>query len=152
MFEEAVKLDGNRAIFVANLADAYRAAKQYEKAQEKYSRAIEMAQEELDTDPQNASNLGILALCYARKGEQSGLGKALEYIAQARKIDSKNNELMYEEAIIEALSGRPNDAISSLKQALANGISMAQVKAEPDLEAVRALPEFKALLAEYKVK
>ncbi|MBV8828440.1 MAG: protein kinase, partial [Acidobacteriaceae bacterium] len=96
MFEEAVKLDPNQAKFVANLADAYRAAKQYEKAQEKYSQAIELAQEELDADPRNAGNLGILALCYARKGQESGTTKAFDYITQARKIDDRDNELMYE--------------------------------------------------------
>jgi tetratricopeptide (TPR) repeat protein len=152
MFEEAVKLDPNQAKFVANLADAYRAAKLYEKAQEKYSQAIELAQEELDADPRNAGNLGILALCYARKGQESGTTKAFDYITQARKVNSHDNELIYEQAIIEALSGRARDALVSLKRALASGIPVAQVKAEPDLEAVRKLPDFRELEAQYKVR
>ena len=67
-------------------------------------------------NPQDASTLGDLAFYYAKNGDSK---KGLEFIRRARSIDAKDNELMYKEAVINALAGQASDALASLRAALA---------------------------------
>ena len=146
MCQKAIDMAPTSALFVGNLADAYRQAKQYEKAQAQYTRASELASDQLDTDPKDASTLALLALFYARKGERAGIEKAEEYIQKAREVDERSNELMYDQAIVLALEGKVGESYSALKEALDHGFSIGQAIVEPDLARVRALPSFPALL------
>ncbi len=146
MCQQAIAINPNSALFMGNLADAYRQAKQYEKAQLRYTRAIELASDQLDTDPKDAGTLALLALYYARKGGRAGVEKGEDYIQKAREIDARNNELMYDQAIVLALDGKVEESCAALKEALNHGFSLGQAVAEPDLARVRALPSFPALL------
>ncbi len=143
IFEKAVEIDPNKVLLIGNLADAYRQAGQREKAQAAYDRAIERGYEQLEVNPRDAATLGNLALYYARKG---GAAKALAVIAQARSIDGADNQLMYDEAVVDALAGHTQDALAALKRALDNGYSVQEARQDPDLATVRALPECQALL------
>ncbi len=143
MFQKAVEMDRNRATFVGNLADAYRQAKQYEKSQTLYDHAIELAHEQLHTNPNDADTMGNLALYYAKKG---GSATGLEWITRARSIDAKDMQLIYNEAVIETLSGKKAAALKTLAECIKNGFPKGIVAHEPDLEPLRKLPEFKALI------
>ena len=50
--------------------------------------------------------------------------KGLEFIRRARNIDANDNELMYKEAVINAIAGQASDAVASLRAALENGYSV----------------------------
>ena len=140
--QKAVDRDPHQARFVGNLADAYRQAGQYEKAQTLYDHAIELAYDQLHTNSKDAQTMGNLALYYARKG---GLSKGLELITQAHTIDPKDNQLLYNEAIIQALNKDNDAALKTLADCLKNGYPKGVIMHEPDLAALRATPEFVAL-------
>ncbi len=142
--EKAVEMSPDQQVMVGNLADAYRQAGQWEKAQAAYDHAIELAYNQLEINPRDASALGSLALYYARKG---GTDQSLQLIARARSIDSTDDTLMYDEAIVNALARRTRDALSALKRAVANGYSVEYARSEPDLKSIRSLPSFEDSLA-----
>src|SRR5579884_538945 len=139
MFEKAVELSPNDEVAAGNLADAYRQAGEKEKARATYERAIRLAYKELEVNPQNAGALGSLARYYAQNGDPA---KGAEFIARARAINSADNELMYNEAVVDALGGRTQQALNVLEDALANGYSLEEARRDPDLKSVRALPGF----------
>lgn len=149
MFEKAVEMEPNDALWRWNLADAYRWSSQRDKAMAAYDKAIEVAFRNYEVNPQNAENLGYLAICYAKKGDDK---QAVRFIQRARSIDQKDNALMYKEATIDALAGRISEALASLGLALRNGYSLQEAKSDPELQSLRARPEFNKLLAELATK
>jgi serine/threonine-protein kinase len=149
MYQKAVEMNPEKYWLVGNMADAYRHSNQYEKAQEAYDHAIELASQQLQVNPQRAEILGDLAMYYAKKGGLAGLDAAREKIAQARSIDKHNNALMYIEGVIYAIGGDKDQAFNSVREALQNGYSAEEVRRDPDLAPMRAMPEFKDLIRNY---
>ncbi|MBV9405210.1 MAG: protein kinase, partial [Acidobacteriaceae bacterium] len=147
MDEKAAQMSPGQQIILGNLADSYRQAGQWSKAQATYDRAIEQAYRQLEVNPRDADALGSLALYYARKG---GTTQPPLLINQARTIDPGNDTLMYDEAVVDALGGRKEDALKALERALRNGFSVDVAQSEPDLKSIRSLPEFEELLARVK--
>jgi serine/threonine-protein kinase len=151
MFQKAVEMNPEKYWFFGNMADAYRHSNQYEKAQEAYDHAIELASQQLQINPQKAEILGDLALYYAKKGGLAGLDEAREKIARARSIDPHNNALMYIEGVIYAIGGDKDKAFNSIREALRNGYSAEEVRRDSDLAPIRAMPEFRDLIKDYPV-
>jgi len=142
LFEKAAELDPADMLAVGNLADSYRQAKQREKAQAAYDRAIELAYKQLEVNPQDGATLGNLARFYGGKGVPA---KAREEISRARSINAANSQLMYDEALVDALAGNPQESLRALTRALEHGYSVDEARKDPDLAAVRALPGFREL-------
>ena len=146
IFEKAVGETPNDVWLQGNLADAYRQAKRGAAAAKAYDRAIQMAYERLRVNPHDPPMLGLLATFDAKNGNAP---KALELIAQARAIDASDSQLMYWEAVIFALAGRPSDAMHSLDRALSNGYSVHEARHDPDLSSLQHDPAFQSLLKQY---
>jgi serine/threonine-protein kinase len=142
MYQKAVELQPNDALYLGNLADAWRWSGEKQKAAETYDKAIAQAFQSYRVNPQSAKTLGQLAIFYAKQGDP---GRASDYIQKARSIDPKANALMYKEATIHALAGRTADALASLEQALRSGYSLEEAKSDPELKVIRETPEFKKL-------
>jgi eukaryotic-like serine/threonine-protein kinase len=150
MNKKAVEMNPDDQILVGNLADAYRQAGDWEKAQAMYDHAIELAYRELEVNPRDATALGALAVYYARKGQKAAKEQALQLIARARSIDPSDDDLMYDEAIVNVLAGRTREALKALQRALENGFSPEVVRSEPDFKSISSLPAFNHLLAKVK--
>lgn len=146
MFERAVQMDPKKVLMIGDLADGYRQAGQWEKAQATYDRAIELAYEQLQVNRQDAGMIGNLALYYARKGGAMGGTKARQLIAQARSINPADNQLMYDEAIVEALGEHLQEAVKAVQRAVRNGYPVQEAEHDPDLKTIRKLAGFRALL------
>ncbi len=146
LYLQAVALDEDDAESVRNLADAYAHAGQSEKARQAYDRAIKLLYDQLAVNPQNSDALGNLAMCYAAKKNPV---KARSLIGQARGIDASDSGLMYEEAYVNAAEGRIDDSIQALRNAFSNGFSFEYFLSDPDFEAVRNSPGFKALKKQF---
>ncbi len=144
MFEKAVAMAENNARYQVSLGDAYRFSGQQAKAAATYEQAISLAFKSIQVNPQNSDALGYLALCYAKKGDST---RAAEYIARARAVDRQSNELMVQEATVDALAGKTKEALASLEEALRSGYSLKQVEGDPELKRVRDTPEFAKLAA-----
>jgi serine/threonine-protein kinase len=149
MFQKAVDLNSSDDAAVGMLADGYRASGDKVKSKLAYDQAIALALKALRVNPQDATTLGNLADYYAKDGDSK---KALGFIGRARGIDAKDNELMYKEAVINAIAGQQAQALTSLRAALQNGYSVQQAKKDPELKTLSTNPEFDKLIAEFERK
>jgi tetratricopeptide (TPR) repeat protein len=138
----------DEALF-GNLGDAYRQSGHSEQASAAYGKAISLAFQQLQVNPRSAATMGDLALYYAKKGDATN---ALQYIQQARSIDSGDLQLMYSEVQVKALVGKPEDAVKALRLALEKGYSAQEAWNDPELQKLQALPQFSQLVNEYSKK
>jgi tetratricopeptide (TPR) repeat protein len=149
MFEKAVGMSPNDEEILGNLGDAYRWSGHSDKAVAAYDKAISRAFQQLQVNPRSASTMGDLAVYYAKKGDQHN---ALQYIQQARSITPGDLQLMYSEAMVKALVGKPEDALKSLRLALQKGYPAQEAWNDPELQKLQALPQFAQLVKEFTPK
>jgi eukaryotic-like serine/threonine-protein kinase len=149
MFEKAVEMSPNSEWMVGNLADGYRWSGQADRAQSTYSKAIGLAYKDLQVNPHGAETMGDLALYYAKKGDSS---QALQFIRRARSIDPNSNQLMFQEAVVQALTNQPEEALKTLKEAFQKGYSPEEARNDPELKRLERRPEFTTLLQEFSNK
>ena len=148
-FEKAVGLNANDTQLAVNLGDAYRAMGQTDKAHASYQRAISAGYKELQTNPQDTSVLAEVALSYANLGKPQD---ADTFIARARAQDKKDVNLAYAEVQINALNGRPSQALTLLAAVLADRFPAEFAAVDPDLESLHSNPEFDKLIKKYSTK
>lgn len=146
MFQKAVELNPSAERFTGNLADAYRWSGQPEKANETYDKAIALAFKELAVNPRDSDTMESLALYYAKKGVPT---QALTFIQHARSINSKDVELIYTDAVVEALANHPDESLKLLREAFQQGYSVKEAKNDPELDRLRGQPGYEKLLAEF---
>jgi len=149
MFEKAVEMSPNDEQLLGNLGDAYRWSGHSDKAVVAYDKAISRAFQELQVNPRSASTMGDLAVYYAKKGDARN---ALQYIQQARSINSEDLQLTYSEAMVKALVGKPEDALKPLRLALQKGYPAQEAWNDPELQKLQALPQFAQLVKEFTPK
>jgi eukaryotic-like serine/threonine-protein kinase len=148
-FEKAVALNANDTQLAVNLGDAYRALGQTDKAQASYQRAVSAGYKELQTNPQDTTVLAEVALSYANLGKPQD---ADTFIARARAQDKKDVNLAYAEVQINALNGRPGQALTLLAAVLADHFPAEFAAVDPDLESLHSNPEFDKLIKKYATK
>lgn len=149
MFVKATAMNPNDQMLMGNLADAYRWSGEKDKANETYDRAISLAVRDLQVNPRDAGALQSAALYYAKKGQSAW---ALEYIHKARAIDPNNVDCVYNEAVIDALAGRQQEALKALQEAFEKGYSTDQAKNDPELRNLHGNPEFDRLVTKFAGK
>jgi len=93
--------------------------------------------------------MGDLGLLYAKKGDAAN---ALQYTSQARSISPDDVQLMYSEAQVKTLIGKPEEALKSLRLALEKGYSAQEAWSDPELQKLQALPQFSQLVKQYTKK
>ncbi len=147
--EKAVELGPNQEDAYGNLADAYRYSGQMDKASADYDKAIALAYHDLQVNPQSAETMGDLALYYAKKGDSK---HATEFIQRARAIDKVDLTLLYDQAVVENLSGKPSDAVKTLREALSKGSSVNDAERDPELQNLQNRPDFQAVVKEFSSK
>ncbi|HTX16743.1 MAG TPA: protein kinase [Candidatus Baltobacteraceae bacterium] len=144
--QKSVALAPNQEACVGNLADAYRYSGQTDKANQTYEKAIALAFQDLQVNPQNTDDLGDLALYFVKKGDAA---RGLEFIQRARNLDKRNVELIYTQATVEALANKPTDAMATLRDALSKGYPVKDAQSNPDFATVQNRPDFQALIKQY---
>lgn len=148
-FEAALAMEGasNDHLYWINLADAYRQIPAKEKdAQRTYRRAIQMLDEEIEEKPDRVLLRSRRALARVRAGDRAG---ALEDVARLRDLGTGGDLYsLFRLAVAEELCGEREGALASLEKALRSGLSLTEVRHEPDLLALRADLRFHHLLVE----
>jgi eukaryotic-like serine/threonine-protein kinase len=143
MYEKAVEMTPNNEELLGNLGDSYRWSGHSDQAAAAYSKAISLAFQELQVNPRSASIMGDLGLLYAKKGDAAN---ALQYTRQARAISPDDVQLMYSEAQVKTLIGKPEEALTALRQALDKGYAPEEAWNDPELQKLQALPQFAQLV------
>ena len=145
-FEKATELGPNQDLAMGNLADAYRASGQKDKAAATYEKAIALAFQDLQVNPQNTVAMGDLALYYAKKGDAQ---HGMEFIQRARAIDMKDVSLIYIQATVENLAGKNADALRSLREAFSKGFPVKDAQTDPEFANLQNLPDFQVLVKQF---
>jgi eukaryotic-like serine/threonine-protein kinase len=149
MYEKAVEMVPNDEVLLGNLGDSYRWSGHSDQAANAYGKAISLAFQELQVNPRSASTMGDLGLLYAKKGDATN---ALQYTNQARAIKPDDLQLMYSEAQVKTLVGKPEEALKALKLALEKGYSAQEAWNDPELQKLQALPQFLQLVKQFSKK
>lgn len=144
--EKAVELGPNEELAYGNLADAYRYSGQKDKANANYDKAINLAYQDLQVNPQSTDDMGDLALYYAKKSDTK---RAMEFIQRARAIDQKDNELIFTQAIVENLANNPAGAMQSLREAFSKGYPVKDAESDPELQNLVNRPEFQSMAKQF---
>jgi tetratricopeptide (TPR) repeat protein/TolB-like protein len=149
MYEKAVAMTPNNEELLGNLGDSYRWSGHSDQAAAAYGKAISLAFQQLQVNPRSASIMGDLGLLYAKKGDAAN---AQQYTNQARAISPDDVYLIYSEALVKALVGKPEDAIKPLKLALEKGYPAQEAWNDPELQKLQALPQFSQLVNQFSKK
>jgi eukaryotic-like serine/threonine-protein kinase len=148
-FEKAVEMAPADEVFRGNLADAYRATGDKERAIATYDKAIVLAYKELQVNPRKASTMGHIGVYYARKGNSA---QGVDFARRARRIDPADVDLMYDAAVVFALANDPKDALTELRDAFQSGYSTQQARNDPDFQSLQNNPDFQKLLTAFDNK
>ena len=85
-------------------------------------------------NPRDATTRGNLALYYAKKGDATA---ARRFMKEARAIDPKSADLLYDEAVMSALLQDPDRAFADLDEAVKTGLPLSSIETDPDLRSLR---------------
>jgi serine/threonine-protein kinase len=145
-FEQAAALNPNDAITVGNLADGLRWSGDRDRAQATYLKAIALATQDLQVNPRDSTTLAMVALYHAKTGNAA---RAAEFIRKARAVDPDNPAIRYYEAVVDALAGHQEAALTALEKALQGGYSAREAAEDPELQSLGASEAFGQLLRRY---
>ncbi len=149
MYEKAVEMTPNDEQLQGNLGDAYRWSGHSDQAAAAYGKAISLAFQELQVNPRSAPIMGDLGLLYAKKGDAAN---ALQYTNQARALGPDDVQLMYSEAQVKTMIGKPEEALKPLRLALEKGYPAQEAWNDPELQKLQVLPQFSQLVNQFSKK
>lgn len=79
--------------------------------------------------------------------------EAIEWMDKVIANDPDNKGHYYDQACLYARMGRLQESVAALRTAFEKGYrTFAHIEADDDMDAIREMPEFKALIKEYKAK
>ncbi len=144
MFEKATELVSQDYIARGNLARAYYWAPGLrDKAPAAYQRAVALAQDRLQVNPNDTDVRILLAYYYAMLGERS---RSLASLHQALQASPTNSEFLFWGAVIYNQFGEHEKALEQLEQAIARGYSMAELRTAIELDNLRDHPRVRELI------
>jgi serine/threonine-protein kinase len=146
-FDHAIQLGANTYLYWGNLADAARMAGDATKAHESYTRAVQLAQEQLSKSPDDADLRSSVALYFIRDGQAAkGLPELDKVLAQ--KTLPPN--VLFKATIVAELAGQRARALELLERTLAAGYQFREISQEPDLVTLRTDPRYHKLAARFQ--
>lgn len=141
--EKAVKLNPNEPNHWLELGDVYSAAgKFHTEAGAAYKEAAATEEEKLRTSPKDGPNWMLMALLSAKIGQAE---RALTLITKAESFHADDMDSQLFKVRTLELAGRREDALTTMARCLKRGPTLFQFEWMPDLEKLRASPEFKSM-------
>ncbi|HEX6087068.1 MAG TPA: protein kinase [Thermoanaerobaculia bacterium] len=140
-FLRATELAPSDVVAWANLGDACRWVPGHAaEATQAYERAVAVAGQALQVNPNDAHTRSVVALSLARNGK---VDEGQREIRRALELDPTNASVLYKAGMIALIRGNSDSAVSWLERAVANGYSVRDLKSDPELEPLRRLPAFR---------
>ena len=128
--EKAVALRPREALLWRNLGDAYRWAPGNEqKARAAYVRAVELCDDILRINANDAEAHRTRAVALAKLGRDSA---AREAILRALEIEPRRWSNVYEAGVIANIAGAEEEAVARLAQAIRLGASAEDIRRDPE--------------------
>jgi len=142
-FEKALQLQPTAAKH-RNLGDVFARQGKRDKAAQCYQRAIDMTKAQLRTNPKDALVTAMLGVYQAKLGQWS---EAKASVDRAESLSPLSGPVSYRRAVVYALAGDPEAALSALERAFRNGYSVPQARSDDDLRILRREPRFEQLVS-----
>jgi serine/threonine-protein kinase len=147
-FARSVQLGANTYLRWGNLADAERMTPGGRaKAHDTYTRAIQLARDELSTHPEDTAIRSSLALYLARDGQ---VKEARNELAATLKQPTLTGSVLFKLALAAEITGDRTRAVTLLARALDAGYPMREVRHEPDLVQMRTDAEYHRLVSRFE--
>jgi TolB-like protein/tRNA A-37 threonylcarbamoyl transferase component Bud32 len=142
LFELATQAEEDyQARFFA--AQSYAALGRQAEAEAAYRRALQVAADHLELNPDDPRAATMRAVSLCRLGNRE---EGLRWAERARAIDPGDAGVLYNVACLYALEGQPDSALDLLEEAVRAGFGAREwIAHDPDLESLRGLPRFEAL-------
>ena len=141
----AIKLSPRDAMYQANLGDLYARLERHEEARDRYRRAQLLTKERVDDDPNNTEMALQLAL-YSAKAENCD--EALALTGELRRTMPDTGPNAHQLAYVYAICGDDDAAMGAIRRAIELGDSAELIRHEDEFRALRAHPEFIALVGD----
>jgi tetratricopeptide (TPR) repeat protein len=143
LMEKAVEMDPENSSFWGNLADAYRWAPGLtERASVAYKRAMQLADQQLTMNPNDADRRAWLAEYAAKLSDRT---RALEEIAHARRLAPNTAGVLARSARVYEILGLRSQALGALQTALEFGYSIEEVRHDPEFNELRKDSRFESI-------
>lgn len=148
MYEEAIDLgiegEAFEYLIWANLADSYRYTPgNLEKATLAYEWAIQLAEKNLEKNPQDAFLRSCLAIFYAKSGN---IKNALAEISEARRVAPKDVTVLLNCIMVFELVNKRDQALQALQEYIERGGPMEGIRDDPELHGLRTDPRYHQLV------
>lgn len=146
-FEKAVNTGSGADVYVlwANLGDAYRwTPDNQEKAEASYARALQVMAPKLEAKPEDETLRSRHILYLAKKGDCDAALQAMRKLGSPASASAR-----YRQAVAQEVCGRRDPALASLESALAAGFAASEVRADPELRALRRDVRFLPLISRF---
>jgi len=146
--QKAIALRPKKYDYWGNLADAYRLIPaEAGKAPETYRKAIDLAEEQLNTTPSDTDPLPWLAVYYGRLNDRK---RAFAFLEKALPANPDDVDTLLNAALIHLQFGERDEALRWLKRAVAKGYPREQLLANVDLNGLHSDAQFPLLLKQAK--
>ena len=143
-FEKALALLPTHFENWANRGDSLRLIPGREaEATQAYEKGIELARQELATNPDDLQIRSYLALCLAKTGKAA---EARENLRRSLLKGPDLPELLFNAAVVTNRIGTPADAVAYLARAVRAGFNPAIIRNEPELANLRNRDDFEAVV------
>jgi len=143
-YEEAIKYKPGDYRIWGNLADTYRyTLVSPEKSRSVYLRAMQLAKDKLNDDPENALLRSSVALYYAKTGDHEN---ALNEISTARRDAPDYGPVLYKAVLVFEITGQRDRALEALEAYVETGGSMEEIRKDPDLDRLHKDPRYLQLV------
>ncbi len=148
LFEQAMKVRPEDYQPPALVSSVYRGLGRSDDAQQMLRRTVQLVNDQLAAYPDDARALYLGAGALMSLGQKE---KGLEWARRAVAIDATDTGTLYNVACLYSMDGQKEEAMNYLEKAVANGFAQkAWIENDDDLNNLRDMPRFKALLAKMK--
>lgn len=145
MFRKAAEMEADDHRVWGNLADAlYQLPTGRPEAQDRYRKAIQLAERELGVNPSDATDWAQLAYYYSRIGDAA---HARRYSERALELGTDVVYVHYYRALIAMSGGNTSGALDALRRAVDLGFPRQLVRAAPEFVPLHGEERFRRLLA-----
>ncbi len=142
-YSAAIKIRPNSASTHGNLGDAFRRSGRSADARTSYREAVRLGEADLKVNPRDPVALAALATYAAKAGEFAASRRHLEV---AQQISPDDVQVLSSAAVVYALLGQVDDAMTALEKAVQRGYSRTLVAETDEFQSFKGSKRFQALI------
>ncbi len=143
-YEGALLIRPLSAVTHRNLGDAYLHLGRKDDARRAYREAVARAEVDVSVRPSDARLIARLAVYQAKAGDDLA---AIRSLRRAQELSPNDEQVFQRAAVVHALAGRTNDALTAVERAVAGGVSPRLIVEEEDFAPLRSLPRYAAVVS-----